>query len=109
MLEPDKMLELDLGDIRELAEVKLNGQDLGILWTPPFALDITSAARPGRNRLEVRVTNLWSNRLIGDAQLPPGQRTTRTNIAKLTARTPLMPSGLLGPVVLRSAGRVAIR
>lgn len=102
MLGPGKVLELDLGEVREIAETRLNGQDLGIQWTSPFLVDVTKAAKPGRNRLEVRVTNLWANRLIGDTQLPPERGVTRTNITRLTKDTPLLPSGLLGPVTLRS-------
>ena len=95
-------LWLDLGDVRELASVSLNGKDLGIVWTPPFRLDITGAARPGRNVLTVRVTNLWVNRLIGDAQAG-AQRYTFTTIPTYRADAPLRESGLLGPVLVRAA------
>lgn len=91
-------LFLDLGEVRELAEVRVNGQSCGITWAPPFRVDITSAARPGRNEVTIDVVNFWPNRLIGDAALPLEQRRTRTNIRKLTSATELMPSGLLGPV-----------
>ena len=57
--------------MKNLAQVTLNGRDLGVLWKPPFALDVTRLVRPGPNTLSIRVTNLWPNRLIGDAQLPP--------------------------------------
>lgn len=93
-------LWLDLGDVRELAEVELNGKNLGILWKPPFHVDITHAAKPGENKLVVRVTNFWPNRIIGDQFKPPERRVTNTNIRQLTRNTPLMPSGLLGPVQL---------
>jgi hypothetical protein len=93
-------LWLDLGEIHELAEVVLNGQNLGILWKPPWRIELTGAARPGKNKLAVRVTNFWPNRIIGDQLLPEAQRVTQTNIRKLTRRTPLMISGLLGPVQL---------
>ena len=93
---------LDLGDVREIAEVRLNGHSLGILWKQPFAVKLpSSAVRPGANLLEIDVVNLWPNRLIGDQNSPPEKRFTRTNITKFTATSPLMPSGLLGPVVLR--------
>jgi hypothetical protein len=91
---------LDLGNVRELAEVKVNGQSCGITWTPPFRVDITAAVRVGENKLEVEVVNFWPNRIIGDAALPREQRLTRTNIRKLTQDTKLMDSGLLGPVKL---------
>ena len=66
-----KSVWLDLGVVKNLAEVSVNGKDLGVLWKPPFCVDITGAARPGDNRIEIKVTNLWPNRLIGDEQLPP--------------------------------------
>jgi hypothetical protein len=94
---PGARVMLDLGDVRELAEVRLNGRPLGVLWTPPFRIDITDAVRPGVNRLEVKVTNLWVNRLIGDAQ-PGATKTTFTTIPTYNADAPLRPSGLLGPV-----------
>jgi hypothetical protein len=93
---------LELGDVRELAEVKVNGHSCGIAWTPPFRVDITGAGRAGENSLEIEVVNFWPNRIIGDQFLPPSQRLTRTNIRKLTKTTPLMESGLLGPVRLLS-------
>lgn len=70
MLGQGRRLYLSLGEVKNLCEVWLNGRYLGILWKPPFLVDITGAARPGLNRLEVRVTNLWVNRLIGDEQYP---------------------------------------
>jgi len=90
-------LWLDLGDLRELAEVRLNGQSKGILWSPPFRVKLTGA-KPSNNLLEIEVVNFWPNRLIGDASLPAEKRRTRTNIRKLTPQTALMPSGLFGPV-----------
>jgi hypothetical protein len=92
---------LDLGEVREIAEVWLNGQPLGTVWKKPFAVKLGTAAHAGANQLEIEVVNLWPNRLIGDQQLPPEKRFTNTNITKFTATSPLMPSGLLGPVTLR--------
>ena len=91
---------LDLGELQSLCEVSVNGRDLGVLWYAPFVVEITDALRSGENKLEVRVVNVWANRVIGDAALPPEKRRTKTNIVKLTADTPLEPSGLLGPVRL---------
>jgi hypothetical protein len=88
---------LDLGEVRELAEVLVNGRSLGIVWHPPYRVDVTDALRTGSNRLEVRVTNLWVNRLIGDAQ-PNAQKVTFTAFEPYRADAPLRPSGLLGPV-----------
>lgn len=65
-----KRVFLDLGEVQVIAEVMVNGEDLGYLWKPPYRVDITEAAQPGANSIEVRVTNLWPNRLIGDEQLP---------------------------------------
>jgi len=99
-------LLLDLGNVREVAEVKVNGKSCGITWTPPFRMDITSAVKTGTNKLEIEVVNFWPNRIIGDAALPKEERLTRTNIRKLTRDVKLMESGLLGPVqLLRESGR----
>jgi hypothetical protein len=97
-----RRVEIDLGEVREIAEVMLNGRSLGTLWKVPFCVDVTAAAHAGRNRLQVRVTNLWPNRLIGDAQPGVTQPFTHTNIRKFTKDSPLLPSGLLGPVKLIS-------
>jgi (4-O-methyl)-D-glucuronate---lignin esterase len=95
-----KTLALDLGDVRELAEVRLNGKSCGITWSPPFCVDLSRAVKPGENNLEIEVVNFWPNRIIGDQFLPAAERFTKTNIRKLTKDTPLMQSGLLGPVRL---------
>jgi hypothetical protein len=73
------------------------------VWAPPFRVDISRAAKATGNVLEVEVVNFWPNRIIGDQSLPPAQRLTRTNIRKLTGDTPLMESGLLGPVQVLEA------
>jgi hypothetical protein len=98
-------LTLDLGDVRNLAEVRLNGKSLGILWALPFRVDVTDAIKPTGNKLEVEVVNFWPNRIIGDQSLAPEKRFTRTNIRKLTKNTPLMDSGLIGPVRLLAEER----
>ncbi len=100
-----RRLWLDLGNVRELAEVKMNGGSCGIVWAPPFRVEITKALQPGDNRLTVEVVNFWPNRIIGDASRPPEERLTRTNVRKLTADTDLMPSGLFGPVRLQASER----
>ena len=92
-------LWLDLGQVGELAEVSVNGQPAGAAWHAPFRIDISKAAHWGRNRLEVRVANLWVNRLIGDAQAG-AQKTTWTAMPSYRADAPLRKSGLLGPVQL---------
>ncbi len=89
---------LDLGDVKDLARIRLNGQDLGVAWCPPWHVDATEAIHAGTNQLEVEVANLWPNRLIGDLSLPPDQRRTWVTFNPFNAGSPLLPSGLLGPV-----------
>jgi hypothetical protein len=123
--DPNEELYLDLGDVQIMARVLVNGKDLGVLWKPPFRVNLSGALRKGKNELEVRVTNLWVNRLIGDAALPEtGKRSKWKNEAYerfpdwVLNGTPipeghrrtfapwnhydkggeLVPSGLLGPV-----------
>jgi alpha-L-rhamnosidase/F5/8 type C domain len=92
-------LELDLGDVRDLAEVRVNGKLVGTPWHPPYRVDITSAVRNGVNSLSVKAVNTWVNRLIGDQQ-PGADRETFTVIPTYLATAPLRPSGLMGPVEL---------
>jgi hypothetical protein len=99
-------LWLDLGDVKNIAEVAVNGRSFGILWKTPFRVNVTSALRPGANALEVRVTNLWVNRLIGDQQPDATKKYTYTAQQFYRADSPLLPSGLLGPVrVVRSSAK----
>lgn len=91
-------LYLVLGNIKELAEVILNGKKLGVSWMPPFIMDITKEIKTGKNELIVRITNLWPNRLIGDQNMPVEKRFTKTNITKFKKDYPLRIAGLLGPV-----------
>lgn len=91
-------LYLDLGNVHELAEVKINGKSLGVLWMPPFISNVTGALREGENEIIIRVTNLWPNRLIGDQLLPMDKRFTKTNIEKFKKDDAIRISGLLGPV-----------
>lgn len=91
-------LWLDLGDVKNLAEVSVNGKPLGIVWKTPFRVDVTRAIKPGSNVLEIKVTNLWVNRIIGDRQPNAGKQYTFTSPEFYRADSPLLPSGLLGPV-----------
>ena len=126
---PGRSLYLDLGAVRNVARIRLNGRDLGVVWTAPWRVNIAHALKPGLNELEIEVANLWSNRLIGDAALPKEKRFTISNVptyesvlppdrgwefsiwgcpscdARRKSRQPaaLLPSGLLGPVTLRAA------
>jgi hypothetical protein len=99
-------LFLDLGDVKNLAVVSLNGKQFEILWKPPFRVDVTAALKEGANRIEVRVTNLWANRLIGDEQPDAAKKYTWTaSWVRYSASSPLLPSGLLGPVRIVASGR----
>ncbi len=98
--KPGTPVMLDLGDVANLAEVSVNGKPLGTLWKAPFRLDVTSALHPGDNLLEIRVVNLWVNRLIGDAQPNTPRKVTFTARNPYKANSPLVPAGLLGPVRL---------
>ena len=113
---------LDLGEVEVMARVTLNGRDCGVTWKPPYRVDISHALRAGRNKLEIEVVNTWVNRMIGDEQLPldaewkdwetlidwpnwfqagrpsPAGRYTFTTARHYGKESPLMPSGLLGPV-----------
>jgi hypothetical protein len=115
---------LDLGRVEVMADVTLNGKSLGILWKPPYRLEITDALNDGPNTLEIKVVNLWINRQIGDEQLPedsdrkpngtlnswpawlaegkpsPRRRYTFTSWRLWKKNDPLVPSGLLGPVTI---------
>ena len=128
-----KRLILDLGDVRELCRVRLNGKPVATLWKSPFRVDITDFANPGANALAVDVTNLWTNRLIGDEQFPDDmgwngaqlkgwpewflnhqprpepRRKTFTTWRHNFKDTPLLPSGLLGPVTLRPVKVITLR
>ncbi|HEY1686228.1 MAG TPA: glycosyl hydrolase [Tepidisphaeraceae bacterium] len=129
MLAPEHRIELDLGRVAVMADVTLNGQHLGVLWKTPFRLNVNSALRAGRNKLEIAVANLWVNRLIGDQQLPadaerapdghlliwpqwllegkpsPTGRFTFTTWELWRKTDPLVESGLIGPVRLLTSVR----
>ena len=132
MAAGDRTVVLDLGKVKNFAQVTLNGRKLNVLWKEPFRVDVTGVVRAGRNHIEIEVTNLWPNRLIGDEQQPDDcewngavvkqipkwviDGTKRPNPNRYTFATrkqygrdsPLLESGLLGPVVVRSAQRVRV-
>ena len=120
--KPDKINEnerffLDLGSVKNIAKIRLNGKELGVVWTAPWKIDITNVLRNKGNDLEIEVINLWPNRLIGDEYLPDdgikdgkwpdwllegkkrtSGRYTFTTYHHYTKDSPLLESGLLGPV-----------
>jgi len=127
-----RRLYLDLGRVEIMAEVTLNGKNLGLLWKPPYRVDITEAAKAGANDLQVRVVNLWPNRMIGDENLPedsprngggtlpawpqwildgqpsPTGRVTFTTWRLWKKGDALLDSGLIGPATLASSQRVEL-
>ncbi|MDW8320097.1 MAG: glycosyl hydrolase [Armatimonadota bacterium] len=133
LISPDRKLYLSLGEVKNLCEVWMNGKYLGVLWKPPFRIEITNVARPGWNKLEIHVTNLWVNRLIGDEQYPDDcewqgaqlralpqwliegkprpvpQRLTFTTWKHWTKDAPLLPSGLLGEVEVYAVRKLQLQ
>ena len=89
---------IDLGDVKNVAEIILNGKNMGTAWKKPFKMDITEGVKTGDNTLEVKVTNTWVNRLIGDAQPDVKQKITFTAMPFYQGKEPLLPSGLIGEV-----------
>ncbi|MFY7834757.1 MAG: glycosyl hydrolase [Novosphingobium sp.] len=97
-------LWIDLGQVGEIAEVSVNGKHAGYAWHKPYRVNIGGAVKPGANTIEVKVANLWVNRLIGDAQ-DGAAKVTWTAIPTYSATAPLRPSGLIGPVTLQAAAK----
>ena len=126
-------VRLELGEVKNFATVTLNGKEVAVLWKPPFAVDVTGLVHTGTNRLEVKITNLWPNRIIGDERLPsdvewdgnhlkrwpdwllqgkPRPATGRSTFATwryYDKDSPLLDSGLIGPVVLRAAKKTVLK
>ena len=102
VIEDGGEIWIDLGQVHRLAEVWVNGEMAGTAWKPPYRVNITNQAIAGTNELEIKSVNLWVNRLIGDAQ--PGvsddEKITLTSRPFYRANSPLVPSGLIGPVRL---------
>ncbi len=104
-LKDGKEIWLDLGKVENLAEVLVNGKSLGIAWKAPFRLKLSDALKEGDNSLEIKVTDLWVNRLIGDMQPDAKEKITYTTMPFYRADSPLKPSGLMGPVRVIGVGR----
>ena len=93
-----KQVILDLGDVEKMAEVTLNGQKLGLYWKAPFVVDVTEALKAGKNELEVKVTNLWINRMIGDSRPEATEKISWTPYPFYRPTSQMSSSGLIGPV-----------
>lgn len=104
-LNKGEELWLNLGDVKNLAEVIVNGKSLGILWKKPFRINVTDALKAGDNKVEIKVTDLWVNRLIGDLQPGVTNKITYTTMPFYQANSKLQPAGLLGPVQVISLKR----
>jgi hypothetical protein len=115
----DRVLYLDLGNVKNMARVRLNGKDLGTVWTAPWRVDISGAVKAKDNAIEIETVNLWTNRLTGDEQLPydgpehgrwpswllegkprTSGRYTFAAYRHYNKNSPLLESGLTGPVTL---------
>ena len=93
-------LWIDLGDVKNIAIVSVNGKEVGTVWHAPYRVDATSALKPGGNEISVKVINAWVNRIIGDLQPDATAKYTFTAFKSYKADSPLLPSGLLGPVAI---------
>lgn len=96
-----KEVMIDLGQVGVMATVTLNGQNVGTSWMAPYRLNVSDAVQEGENKLEIKVVNVWRNRLTGDKILPEEQRTTSVLVDNITPEEELIPSGLLGPVTIQ--------
>ena len=96
---------LELGKAAVMATVVVNGREAGILWTTPWKIDISDFVKAGNNRLEIRVSNTWNNRLVADASKPPNERLSYISQSyQFNRQAPLAPGGLLGPVRVKRHG-----
>lgn len=107
-IDKNSLITLNLGEVLDVAEVFVNGKSVGILWTSPFRIDIQDYVKQGKNNLEIKITNMWINRLTGDMNLPPDKRFCKTNQPPVMKdRSPwgdetyrVQRAGLLGPVTI---------
>ena len=118
---PGQRIWIDLGKVRDIAEVKVNGKSAGLTWAPPYRVDVSAALKPGANRLEIEVTNQWTNRQMGDRLLPlekrvlaqPGAPAPTGNLAAGRAAAPAVggrtvPGAVAGASTAGAAPRTAV-
>ena len=98
-LKKNAQIWLDLGDVKNIAVVTVNAKQIGEVWHAPYRVDVSSALKPGANEITIKVVNAWVNRLIGDEQ-PGATKLTFADVKPYKADSPLLPSGLLGPVTV---------
>ena len=96
-LEKGRQYLIELDSLYNLATIRVNGRDAGTIWTPPYKLDITENLRPGKNSIEILVTNTWRNRLIFE-EINPAEKKTWFNSPYSLKNKPLLPSGIIGEV-----------
>lgn len=88
-----------MGKVGDIAEVTLNGTPVGIFWKAPYQADITSVLKKGENRLEIKVTNQWTNRLLGDMKATPDKKVLNSPLRVFSGQK-MNDSGLLGPLTI---------
>ncbi len=120
VFEKDRQLILELSELHDMASIKINGTDLGIVWLKPYRIEVSKILKTGKNLIEVKVANSWANRIIGDLFLPKEKRVTWSNTLfqysgwgdnteMYTIKSPLVESGLIGPVVIKSETEITNR
>jgi len=102
LAEKNKKVWLNVGEVKNLAEVFVNGASCGVVWTPPYRVDISRALKEGENTIRIDVINTWNNRMVGDSRLSPDKRVTNTVYPFKWDTKPLLPAGLLGPVLIET-------
>ena len=96
--KPNARVWIDLGEVKNLAEITVNGKSLGVVWHAPYRVDVTGTLKRGANEIAIQVINAWVNRLIGDEQPDATEKYTFADVKPYKANSPLLRSGLLGPV-----------
>jgi hypothetical protein len=112
-VEGDNFISLDLGEVLDVAEIFVNEKPVGIVWTKPFRLNIKDYVKEGENQVEIKITNMWINRLTGDINLPDDEKICRTNRPYITNTNlgigdetyRVQKAGLMGPVTIVETAR----